>query len=114
MSPEPQLPGRGAALPLWIRQFLACGLVFLLSARIPGQLMAWIASLRNPASWSAAGEPLLLLVVDAFGLLCALFFTHRRIRGLALLRCYPPNRLIPLSCHLIGLLFGLISLGNQL
>ncbi len=113
MNPEPRLLGRGAAVPLWIRQSLACGLVFLLSARIPGQLMAWIASLRSPAGWSAAGEPLLLLVVDAFGLLCALFFTHRRIRGLALLRCYPPNRLIPLSCHLIGLLFGLIGLGHR-
>jgi hypothetical protein len=76
--------------------------------------MAGITSLRTPASWSAAGEPLLLLVVDAFGLLCALFFTHRRIRGLGLLRCYPPHRLIPLSCHLIGMLFGLISLDNQL
>ena len=26
------------------------------------------------------------------------------------MRCYPPNRLILLSSHLIGLLFGLISL----
>ncbi len=95
-----------------MRQLLACGLVFLLSARIPVHLLAWISCLRSHVGWSAAGEALLVLAVDGFGLLCALFFTHQRIRGLALLRCYPPNRLIPLSSHLIGLLFGLLSLGS--
>ena len=112
MRDETGLPEPGPARPLWIRQSLACGLVFLLSARIPGHLLAWISCLRSTGGWTAAGEALLVLAVDGFGLLCALYFTHRRIRGLALMRCYPPSRLIPLSSHLIGLLFGLISLGT--
>ena len=110
MSHEPPVARPGGVLPLWIRQSLACGLVFLLSSRLPSHLLAWIASFPPGGSWPAAGEALLLLAVDGFGLICALFFTHRRIRGLALLRCYPPDRLIPLSCHLIGLLFGMVTL----
>lgn len=112
MRNEPVVVGPGRAWPLWFRQCLACGLVFLLSARVPGQLLAWITSLRSDGPRSAAAEALLILGVDGFGLLCALYFTHQRIRGLALVRCYPPNRLVPLSCHLLGLLFGLISLGS--
>ena len=112
MKDDTVLLGSGPPGPLWIRQSLACCLVFLLSARIPGHLLAWISCLRSTGGWTAAGEALLVLAVDGFGLLCALYFTHRRIRGLALMRCYPPSRLIPLSSHLIGLLFGLISLGT--
>ncbi len=104
--------GPRRAWRLWFRQCLACGLVFLLSARVPGPLLVSIASLHSDGPRSAAAEALLVLGVDGFGLLCALSFTHQRILGLALVRCDPPNRLIPLSCHLLGLLFGLISLGS--
>ena len=110
MNREPGDQGQGGGLFLVIRQSLACGLVVLLSSRIPGHGLAGVTSLWRDGIGAAAAEALLLLGVDGFGLLCALYFTHARIRGLSVVRCYPPNRLIPLSCHLLGLLMGWISL----
>ena len=71
MRDETGLLVPGSGRPIWIRQSLACGLVLLLSARIPGHLLAWISCMRSTGGWTAAGEPLLVLGVDGFGLLCA-------------------------------------------
>jgi len=51
-----------------------------------------------------------MLGLDGFGVLCACYLCHGRLRGVPLLRCYPPQRLIPLSLHFLGLLLGLLTL----
>lgn len=109
-SPRPS-PRRPRSHPWW-RQALACLLVFLLSTRLPGHLIARLESLRHPGAdltHHLAGA-LLLVLVDGFGLVCALYLGHTRLAGVRLWRCYPPQRLIPLSLHFLGLLWGLLSM----
>lgn len=95
-----------------VRQLVACGLLVLLSSRLPGRLVALAAALSRPAGESghAAGAALAMLGLDGFGVLCAVFLSHTRLRGVRLLRCYPPQRLIPLALHFLGLLWGLLTL----
>ena len=96
----------------WIRQAVACLLVFLLSARLPAQLASLLAAWRphTPQAGPLPLAELVLLLVDGFGLLCALYLSHTRLAGVRLLRCYPPQRLIPLALHFLGLLWGLLYL----
>lgn len=96
------------------RQLLACGLLLLLSARLPGRL-AGLALAITQASGEASqgvGAALAMLGLDGFGVLCAIYLSHARLRGVRLLRCYPPQRLIPLSLHLLGLVGGLLTLAQ--
>jgi hypothetical protein len=99
----------------WIRQLVACGLLFLLSARIPAHLAAVVTAITHPARGPFHGpvSALAMVGVDGFGVLCAVYLSHGRLRGVPLLRCYPPQRLIPLSLHFLGLLWGLLSLGLE-
>lgn len=99
----------------WIRQLVACALVFLLSARLPEHLAALAAALTRPGREppQAAAMALALVGLDAFGVLCAVYLSHARLRGVRMLRCYPPQRLIPLSLHFLGLLSGLLTLALQ-
>ncbi|QPN63023.1 hypothetical protein [Synechococcus sp. CBW1004] len=108
--PLDPLPHRPLA---WIRQIVACGLLLLLSARIPAHLAAFAAALSHPARAPFDGPLFALAMVglDGFGVLCAGYLSHARLRGVPLLRCYPPRRLIPLSLHFLGLLWGLLTLG---
>ena len=90
---------------------VACALVFLLSARTAEHLVAIGLLLASPLR--DAGRPLLAAVLqvglDGFGVICALYLSHNRLRGVPLWSCYPPRRLIPLSLHFLGLLWGLLS-----
>ncbi len=99
----------------WVRQLVACGLLFLLSARIPAHLAALVTAIAHPARdpWHGPVSAAAMLGVDGFGVLCAVYLSHGRLRGVPLLRCYPPQRLIPLSLHFLGLLWGLLSLGLE-
>ncbi len=99
----------------WIRQLVACGLLFLLSARIPAHLAALVMAISHPARDRLHGPVYALVMVglDGFGVLSAVYLSHARLRGVPLLRCYPPQRLIPLSLHFLGLLWGLLSLGLE-
>lgn len=108
-TPEPLRLGPLAS----IRQMFACGLLLLLSARIPGHLVALAAAISHPAreSFHAPVLELAMVSLDGFGVLCAVYLSHARLRGVPLLRCYPPRRLIPLSLHFLGLLWGLLTLG---
>ena len=101
--------------PVWIRQLVACGLLFLLSARIPAHLVALVTAIAHPARdpWHGPVSAVAMVGVDGFGVLCAVYLSHGRLRGVPLLRCYPPQRLIPLSLHFLGLLWGLLSLGLE-
>lgn len=106
----------GAGFLAWIRQPLACGLLLLLSARIPAHLAA-LATVPARAVGNgpqAAAMALATLLLDGFGVLCAVYLSHARLRGVPLLRCYPPQRLIPLSLHLLGLVWGLLTLAQEL
>lgn len=96
-------------LPAWIRQSLACLLLFLLSARLPPHLATLLQALGGTAERPPASTAL-LLGADGFGVLCAIYLSHRRIKGVQLLHCYPPQRLIPLTLHLLGLTWGLLNL----
>lgn len=109
---HPPEPPAAASLQTWIRQVVACALVFLLSARLPEPLAALAAALTHPGREppQAAAAALALVGLDAFGLLCALYLSHARLQGVQMLRCYPPQRLIPLSLHFLGLLWGLLTL----
>lgn len=112
-------PGLDAAAssPLaWIRQPLACALLLLLSARIPGHLAALVAALSRAggALHQAVAMALLTLLLDGFGVLCAVYLSHARLRGVPLLGCYPPQRLIPLSLHFLGMAWGLLTLTQSL
>lgn len=91
---------------------MGCALVFLLSARIPQHLAALVVELSRsrPAAADSLAAAAAMVLLDAFGVLCASYFTHGRLRGLQLWRCYPPQRLIPLSLHFLGLLWGVLSL----
>ena len=111
-TPADPLPLRPLA---WIRQVIACGLLLLLSARIPAHLVAFAAALSHPARAPFDGPLFAVAMVglDGFGVLCAGYLSHARLRGVPLLRCYPPRRLIPLSLHFLGLLWGLLSLGME-
>jgi hypothetical protein len=105
----------GSRLPTrqpWIRQLLACLLVFLLSTRLPRHLVAMLEALgrSGPAHRPGALGALAMFSLDGFGLICALYLCHTRLAGVRLWRCYPPKRLIPLSLHFLGLLWGLLSL----
>lgn len=117
----PELP----LLPLTlIRQGVACGLLLLLSARLPSRVLAVVTAVaRHPAvavpmavagpaeaAHQPIGAALVMLGLDGFGVLCATYLCHGRLRGVPLLRCYPPQRLIPLSLHLLGVLWGLLNL----
>lgn len=84
----------------------------LLSARLPARLVALAMALSRPATEAAeaAAAALGMLSLDGFGVLCSIYLSHGRLRGVPLLRCYPPQRLIPLSLHLLGLLWGLLTL----
>ncbi|MFM7086416.1 MAG: hypothetical protein ACKOXO_05430 [Cyanobium sp.] len=101
---------------VWIRQGVACGLVFVLSGRLPLHLAALLAPPASGGSWTIQARlvsaALLLLLVDAFALVCALYLSHQRLRGVRIWRCYPPRRLIPLSLHGFGVLCGLLSLAS--
>ena len=99
-----------------LRQLVACGLLLLLSARIPEHLAALITALARPvrdAPHAAAAAAVAMVGLDAFGVLCAVYLSHARLRGVPMLRCYPPQRLIPLSLHFLGLLWGLLTLTLQ-
>ena len=98
-----------------IRQVLSCSLLLLLSARLPEHLAALVMALA-----SSVGSPshpaviaLAMVGLDGFGVLCAVDLSHARLRGVPLMRCYPPQRLIPLSLHLLGLLWGALTLALQ-
>lgn len=101
-----------APLQVRIRQLLACGLLVLLSARLPGHLLAFATTVARPAGSAAHGvaDALAIVALDGFGILCAVYLSHTRLRGVRLLRCYPPQRLIPLSLHFLGLVWGLLTL----
>ena len=104
-------------LPPWIRQSLACLLLFLLSARLPPHLLALLTALSRTADGRGGHSPLealALLISDGFGVLCAIYLSHQSLRGVRLLRCYPPRRLIPLGLHLLGLVWGLLNLAPPL
>ncbi|MFM7315290.1 MAG: hypothetical protein ACKO0M_19380 [Cyanobium sp.] len=111
--PDPEAPSSDPALAglNGVRQVVACGLVFLLSSRIPPHGSALASQLLHPsgASAEALAMAAALVSLDAFGVLSALYLAHRRLRGVRLLSCYPPRRLIPLSLHFLGLLWGLLS-----
>lgn len=111
-----QAPGLSPGLLVWIRQGVACALVFVLSGRLPLHLVALLSVLSTPAPWSTQGRAALsslpLLLVDAFALLCALYLSHQPLRGVRIWRCYPPRRLIPLSLHGFGMVSGLLSLAS--
>ncbi len=94
---------------------VACALLFLLSARVPEHLAALAAALAHPTQEppQAAATSLAMVGLDAFGVLCAVYLSHARLRGVRMLRCYPPQRLIPLSLHFLGLLWGLLTLALQ-
>lgn len=99
----------------WIRQLLACGLLVLLSARFPEHLVVLFMAITHPVqdTLQAPGSALVMVALDGFGVLCAVYLSHARLRGVTLLRCYPPQRLIPLSLHFLGLLWGLLALSLQ-
>jgi hypothetical protein len=102
-----------AARPLvLLRQLVACWLLLLLSARLPSRLVALAVAVLRPAGQppQAAADALGMLGLDGFGVLCAIYLSHARLRGVRMLRCYPPQRLIPLSLHFLGLLWGLLTL----
>lgn len=110
-------PGSAAVRPqAWIRQLVACGLLVLLSARFPQHLAALATTIVRPAldAAHAAGAALAMVCLDAFGVLCAVYLSHAHLRGVRLLRCYPPQRLIPLSLHFLGVLWGLLTLSQQI
>jgi hypothetical protein len=90
MRNKPVVVGPRRAWRVWCRQCLACGLAFLLRARVPGPLLVSISSLRSDGLRSAAAEALQILGVDGFGLLCVVSFTQQRSRGLALLGVIRP------------------------
>jgi hypothetical protein len=108
----PTLPASTALSPqAWIRQVVACGLLVLLSARFPEHLAALArTAVETP---DAALAALAMVGLDGFGMLCAVYLSHARLRGVRLLRCYPPQRLIPLSLHVLGLLWGVLTLSLQ-
>lgn len=115
VAEQPPEPPAAVSLQAWIRQLVACALLFLLSSRLPEHLAALAAALTRTAREppQAAATALAMVSLDAFGVLCAVYLSHARLRGVRMLRCYPPQRLIPLSLHVLGLLWGLMSLTLQ-
>lgn len=99
----------------WIRQLIACGLLLLLSTRFPPHLAALVTAMAHPAPNPFPGplSALMMVGLDGFGVLSAVYLSHARLRGVPMLRCYPPQRLIPLSLHFLGLLWGLLTLGME-
>lgn len=97
-----------------LRQLIACGLLLLLSARLPSRVAALALAVLPPDGQAPhpAGGALAMLGLDGFGVLCAIYLSHARMRGVSLLRCYPPQRLIPLALHFLGLLWGLLTLAQ--
>ena len=93
---------------------MACLLVFLLSARIPEHLAALASAIAHPTPAGGHGPiaALVMVALDGFGVVCAVYLSHTRLRGVRLLRCYPPQRLIPLSLHFLGLLWGVLGLAS--
>ena len=113
---RPVPPGTAAVGPqAWLRPLVACALLFLLSARIPEHLAALATAIAHADRDGSRGAVAALAMVglDGFGVLCAVYLSHARLRGVRLLRCYPPQRLIPLSLHFLGLVWGLLSLSLQ-
>lgn len=110
-KPEPTAAQRPLVL---LRQLVACVLLVLLSARLPSRLVALAVAVLRPAGEApqTAADALVMLGLDGFGVLCATYLCHGRLRGVPLLRCYPPQRLIPLSLHFLGLLWGLLTLAQ--
>ena len=77
------------------------------------QITAHLPSVRLQQAEPADDAALALVGLDAFGVLCAVYLSHARLRGVRMLRCYPPQRLIPLSLHVLGLLWGVLTLSLQ-